>query len=257
VSREISRRASLGVLLLFAFVLLGGAFSADAIRANAALKAKAAHVKELLAAASPAANSIFTKDKGKFRILVNGQEAGKEEFETSPSGDNWVARGTAEVQSPQGATRVTGTLELRPDGTPLHYEWSAQGPKKAAATINFNGTVANIELRLEGMRPFSQAFTFSSPRVAVLDNNLYHHYAILARLYDWNQKGAQTFSVLVPQEMTPGTVTVESLGKQESGGGKLEELRVKTEDLEIDLFLDGARLQRLVSPSANAEIVRE
>jgi hypothetical protein len=209
-----------------------------------------------VAAARPS-NDLFAKDKGKFRILVNGQEAGTEEFEIGPSGDGWTAHGTAEVPSPQGAVHVSGTLSLRADGTPRHYDWSTQGPKKAAAAIDFNGSTASVELRLEGMRPFSQTFTFSSPRVVVLDNNLYHQYEIVARLYDWNQKGAQTFSVLVPQEMTPGTITVESLGKQESGGSKLEELRVKTEDLEIDLFLDGGRVRRIVSPSANAEIVRE
>jgi hypothetical protein len=58
--------------------------------------------------------------------------------------------------------------------------------------------------------------------------------------------------------MTPGNVTVDSLGKQDVGGGiKLEELRVKTEDLELDLYLDGQKLVRIVAPSSNAEIVRE
>ncbi|MGH9713784.1 MAG: hypothetical protein ACRD5M_10855 [Candidatus Acidiferrales bacterium] len=204
-----------------------------------------------------AATSIFAPDKGKLRIMVNGQEAGKEEFEIGPSGDDWVAHGVTEIQSPQGKTRVTGTLELHPDGTPAHYEWSASGPKKASATIVFNGATATVELRMEGARPFTQQFTFGSPRVAVLDNNMYNQYAVLARLYDWDKKGAQTFSVLVPQEMTPGTITVESLGKQDLGGAKFEELRVKTEDFEILVFLDGQRLFRLVSPAANAEIVRE
>jgi hypothetical protein len=32
---------------------------------------------------------------------------------------------------------------------------------------------------------------------------------------------------------------------------------VKTEDIEINLFLDGQRLVRIVSSSANAEIIRE
>jgi hypothetical protein len=213
----------------------------------------------LLAAAWAAAGqpSIFSAEKGKFRILVNGQQAGKEDFEIQPNGENWIAQGTTELQSPQGSTHVKGTLELRPDGTPVRYEWSTQGAKKAGATIVFNGATASVELRLEGARPFTQQFTFNSPRIAVLDNNLYDQYAILARLYDWEKKGAQTFSVLVPQEMVPGTITVESLGKQEIGGAKLEELRVKTEDLEIDLFLEGQRLVRLVSPAANAEILRE
>jgi len=112
-------------------------------------------------------------------------------------------------------------------------------------------------LRLEGRRPFTQQFTFQSPQIAVLDNNLYYQYAVLARLYDRDKRGAQTFSVLVPQELTPGTLTIESLGEQNvSGNKKMEELVVKTEDLEVDLFLDGGKLMRIVAPSTNAEIDR-
>ncbi|MFY9733046.1 MAG: hypothetical protein WB723_13700 [Candidatus Acidiferrales bacterium] len=211
-----------------------------------------------LAATAMAAALAFAPDKGKFKILVNGQPAGTEEFSLSENGGNWIARGNAEIQTPQGATRVTGNLELRPDGAPVRYEWTMQGAKKASSTIVFNRATANVELRMEGARPYTQQFTFNSDRVVVLDNNMYDQYAILARLYDWDKKGAQTFSVIVPQEMTPGSVTVESLGKQDTGSGeKLEELRVKTEDIEINLFIDGQRLVRIVSPSANAEILRE
>jgi len=206
---------------------------------------------------TPAAGPALEPDKGRFRILVNGQQVGKEEFEIAASGDKWVARGTTEVQSGQTNTHVTGTLELRSDGTPLRYEWSTQGPKKASAAVVFDGTTATIELHMENRQPFTQQFTFSSPRIVILDNNLNYQYAILAKLYDWSKKGPQTFPVLVPQELTPGTVTLESMGKQNSGGKSLEELRVKTEDTEIDVYLDGARLVRIAVPSANAEIVRE
>ena len=199
----------------------------------------------------------FASDKGKFRILMNGQQVGKEDFEISPKGDHWIARGNSEIQGAEGVTHIAGTLEFDADGAPLHYEWATQGAKKAAATIAFSGATASIEVRLEGARPFTQQFTFESKRVAILDDNLYHQYTLLARLYDWEKKGAQTFSVLVPQEMTPGTVTVESLGSRDLGGKKLEELRVQTEDLEVDLFLDGRRVVRLVAPASNAEIIRE
>jgi hypothetical protein len=196
-------------------------------------------------------------DKGKFRILVSGQQVGKEEFEIGPNGSDWTAHGSSEIQSPQGNTHVSGTLTVHPDGTPAHYEWSTQGAKKASSAIAFTGTSATVELHLEGARPFTQQFTFTSALVVVLDNNLYHQYALLARLYDWDKKGAQTFSVLVPQEMTPGTVTVDSMGEQELSGKKVQELRVRTEDNEIDLFLDGPKLMRVVAPAANAEIIRE
>ena len=196
-------------------------------------------------------------DKGKFRIMVSGQPVGKEDFEIGPSGNDWVAHGNTEIQTPQGVTKVNGTLTLHPDGSPVHYDWATQGAKKASSTIAFSGTAASVELRMEGARPFAQDFTFNNPLVIVLDNNLYHQYELLARLYDRDAKGAQTFSVLVPQEMTPGSVTVDSMGKQDAGGKQLEELRVRTEDNEIDLFLDGQKLMRLVAPSANAEIIRD
>ncbi len=209
-------------------------------------------------AGSSSPTSVLAEDKGKFRILVNGQVAGKEEFEIAPSGVGWVARGTTEIHATQGpGTRVTGTLHLTADGAPTSYEWSAEGAKKAAASIQFQDNTATIELHLEGSRPFTQQFTFSSSRVAILDNNLYHQYAILSRLYDWEKKGPQPIAVLVPQEMTPGNVTLESLGVQAVGGSKLEELRVRSEDLEVNLFLDGRRLVRIAVPSANAEVVRE
>ncbi len=105
-------------------------------------------------------------------------------------------------------TSVTGTLELRADGTPVRYEWSTQGAKKAGATVTFNGPVATIELHVPGARPFTQQLTFSSPLIVILDNNLYYQYGVLAHIYDWDKKGPQTFSVLVPQEHTPGTITV-------------------------------------------------
>lgn len=204
------------------------------------------------------AASRFAPEKGKFKIFVNGQQVGKEEFEIGSSGADWIVHGNSEIQSPQGNTHVAGTLTLKADGTPTHYQWSMQGPKKASAEIAFKGTVADVELHLENARPYTQQFTFNSPQVVVLDNNLYHQYVVLAHLYDWNKKGSQSFAVLVPQEMTPGNVTVDSLGKQDVGGGiKLEELRVKTEDLELDLYLDGQKLVRIVAPSSNAEIVRE
>jgi hypothetical protein len=106
-------------------------------------------------------------------------------------------------------------------------------------------------------QPYTQQLTFSSLPVAILDNNLYDQYAVLAGLYDWSKKGVQTFSVLVPQELTPGSVSVESLGKQDSDGKQMDELRVKTDDLEIDLFLDRGRLMRIAVPNAGAEIVRD
>lgn len=208
---------------------------------------------------SPPAAALLAEDKGKLRILLDGQPVGTEEFSISQNGKEWLARGTTEIRLPGGtATQVSARLTLLPDGTPARYEWSAQGQKKASAVVEFQGGTAKMTLRLEGAQPFVQELSFGTPRVLVLDNNTYHHYAILARVYDWNAKGAQTFPVLIPQDMTPGSITVESAGPQTVDGSSLELLRAHTPDLELNLYLDAShRLVRLTVPSAKAEVRRE
>ncbi|HVB85699.1 MAG TPA: hypothetical protein VNK23_03420, partial [Candidatus Dormibacteraeota bacterium] len=148
-------------------------------------------------------SSVFAPDHGKFKIMVSGVQAGEESFDVSRDGDNWVAHGSTEIHGSDGVTRVTGKLVLHPDGSPVRYDWSTVGgANKAAAAITFNGPTATIVLH--GKRPYTQQFTFGSPNIAVLDNNLYDQFGILARLYDWQKQGEQTFPVLIPQELTPG-----------------------------------------------------
>src|SRR5579875_297714 len=180
---------------------------------RAAIAAMAACIMLSSALAFAGGSSVFAPDRGKFKIMVNGMQAGEETFDLSPDGDHWVAHGVTEIQTSAGHERVTGNLLLHPDGTPT---------------------------------------------IAILDNNLYDQFGVLARLYNWRGGGEQTFPVLIPQALTPGSVTLNSLGPQDAGGGKkLDELQVKTADLEVDLYLDGKKLMRIVSPSANAEIDRE
>ena len=206
----------------------------------------------------PASPALFVEEKGHFRILLDGHPAGMEEFQIAQSGKGWVARGSSEVPAPSGGNaKVSGRLELTPDGAPVHYEWSSNLPKKSSATIQFSGGTAKMELRLEGLPPFPQEFSFESPRVVILDNNLYHHYAILARLFDWKAKGAQTFPVLIPQDGTPGNIVVEYVGGKVVESVKLEMLRVRSTDLELELDCDGQRLVRIFVPSSKVEILRE
>lgn len=205
----------------------------------------------------PSASGVLVTDKGTFRIIVKGRQIGKEQFEIRSEGANWIAHGSSEVGTPDGATHVSGTLQLHSDGTPAHYEWSTQGPKNASASIDFNNLTASMDVHLQGAKPYTQTLTFATSPIVVLDNNLYHQYAILAHLYDREKKGAQIFSVLVPQELTPGSITVDSLGAQDVKGKTLEELTAKTEDLEVHLYLDNGRLVRIAAPANDAEIIRE
>jgi hypothetical protein len=202
---------------------------------------------------------VFQADKGRFSVLLDGKSIGHEEFEIAPNGAGWFARGTVTLKSATGAdTKVTGNLTLQPDGVPVAYDWTAQTGKTNGAHILFANGIAKITLEMQGARPFEQDLSFGSPLIAVLDNNLYHQYAVLARLYDWSKRGVQQLPVLIPQELTPGTISLESTGSASSGGRSYEGLRVTTSDLEIDLLLDSNhKLMRLAVPSAKVSVVRE
>lgn len=210
--------------------------------------------------AKPAgAPSVFTADKGKLRITINGQQVGSEDFEISESGDVWIERSSMNAHAPGGGDlRATGQLKLSPDGMPLHYDWAAEAGKKATGAVDFSNGTAKCAADLGGSSPMRKDFVFTSPHVAVLDNNLYYQFGVLAKQYDWKTGGKQNFPVLIPQDMVPGTIAVEALGSQEVGTGRYEALRVSTPDLEIMVYLDaGHRLMRLEVPSSNVTIERE
>jgi len=213
----------------------------------------------LTLAAQKSSTGVFAQDKGKLTIKLDGQTVGREDFEIAPSGAGWRAKGTADIKPPEGpASKISGTLTLQPDGAPISYEWTAQAEKTNGAHILFANGVAKITLEMQGARPFEQTLSFNTPLVAVLDNNLYHQYAVLARVYDWSKRGAQTLPVLIPQELTPGTITVESTGSASADGKSYEGLKVTTSDLEILLLLDNNhRLMRLEVPAAKVSVIRE
>ncbi len=202
---------------------------------------------------------VFAADKGKLTIKLAGQTVGHEEFEIAPSGGGWLAKGTAEIKPPESSgSKISGSLTLQPDGAPISYEWTSQAEKTNGAHVLFANGVARITLEMQGARPFQQDLSFNSQLITVLDNNLYHQYAVLARIYDWSKGGVQTFPVLIPQELTPGTITVQSTGSASADGKTYEGLKVNTSDLEILLLLDANhRLMRLEVPDAKVSVVRE
>lgn len=209
-----------------------------------------------LAAGAAAQGGPLAPEKGKLRVMQGGSKVADEEFSISPRSGGWLATSNVQISIPGGpSARLSSRLSLNAQGLPERYEWNlvAEGSKRSGS-VQFEGGTASIEVRVDDAQPFTEQFFFDSPRVVILDNNFYHHYAILARLYDWKQKGAQTFRVYIPQDRTPGDVLVESLGEQDSDKGKVEHLRVRTTDLELDLFVNKNGLVRLAVPAANVVV---
>lgn len=189
------------------------------------------------------------EDSGKFDININGQKVGSEEFSLAHQGKEWVVHGNTEVRTSAGNAHVTGELHLSAAGQPTKYVWVADTGHKISSTTTFEGTVAKMSTDVGRDKPLEQDFQFTAP-VVVLDNNLYDQYCVLAQIYNWSTGGVQNFPVLIPQDRSPGSISVEAV----SAG----ELRAKTSDLEMILHLDSAhRVMRISVPSAKAEIVRK
>jgi hypothetical protein len=205
---------------------------------------------------SPSAEGM-APDKGKFRILLAGQSIGTEDFDISSSEGKWVVRGTTEAHTPGGVDmKTTGELHLAADGTPIHYAWSTDSPKQASGQVDFDSGTAKTSTDFGSGHPYHEDFKFPSPLVIVLDNNLYEQYAVLARLYDWSAGGEQSFPVLIPQDITPGKISVDAAGGLGAGG--LSELVVKSADLEIHLFCDAShKLMRLEVPASRVVVERQ
>jgi hypothetical protein len=238
-SRSSNRRVFLIAFLLLSAISLG-------VLAEAAQK-------------KAPAGSVIVQDKGKFNILLDGKSVGHEDFDIVPNGAGWIAKGNSSINVPgtTGST-VSGTLTLQPNGSPVSYDWTAKTEKTNMASIVFVNSVAKMTLQMQGAHAFEQDITFTSPSIIVLDNNLYHQYALLARVYDWSKHGAQNFSVLIPQELTPGTITVNDVGSLSIDNKSYDALKVVTSDLEVLLYLDAThRLMRIEVPSAKVSVVRE
>ena len=64
--------------------------------------------------------------------------------------------------------------------------------------------------------------------------------------------------MLIPQDLTPGSVKVVSTGSTTADGKTYEGLKVNSADLEILLVLDNShRLVRLEVPEAKVSVIRE
>jgi hypothetical protein len=244
------RSSKMTAFVLFFF------FTAVIARINAAPHS-ALQKEKTVPTAGPAA--VFTPDKGKFRILLNGQSIGAEEFEISRSGDAWTAHGSTTAHAPGGTDiKADGQLKLSADGAPLRYTWSAEAAKKATGVVEFDNGTAKCSASLGAASPLMKDFKFETPRIAVLDNNLYHQYAVLAQMYDWKAGGKQNFPVVIPQDLTPGSISVEAIGPQQVDGVTYQSVRVTSTDLEILLYLDAnRRLMRIDVPSSKVTIQRE
>ncbi len=201
-------------------------------------------------------------ERATFSILSEGRKIGTEKFEIAPVASGWEATGEIQLELP-GGPRVTETSSLRldPNFQPTSYERRQKSPKPGSVSVQFGKTETTLTSTTEAGTETQVFFLPGSP-LAVLDTNFFHHYALWLRQYDPARSGPQHFNVFVPQEATPGTISLELQGLEKQTVGKisveLNHFRAVTEDVKIEIWAtpEGA-IYRLSIPQANLEIIRE
>ena len=214
-------------------------------------------------AAAPALHGQKDASQGAvLRITADGHALGTERYRIRRVGANLEA--VADIRLDVDGTRVrqNTSMTLTLAGEPLSYEWRMEEPKKIYVRVQFDGGKAVATYPLENGQEDRQEFHFNTRRVAVLDNNVFHHFALFARLYDFQKRGVQSFPVFIPQSIQPGTATIESKGTdtlQVNGESVLaRRLEIITTDNRVLIWLeeDGGLL-RLEVPAAKVVVEPE
>ncbi|MGH9804457.1 MAG: hypothetical protein ACRD4D_04735, partial [Candidatus Acidiferrales bacterium] len=158
-----------------------------------------------------AAPATAQAQKGELRVLYHGEEIGREVFEISGTSTELHARGDITYRMGADTMRQTTDLLLGGDAVPRRYEWKLEEPRQKWLRMQFEGGRATISFPRDDGKDEQQVYDFGG-RVALLDINVFHHFLLLARLYDFAKGGPQTVSVFVPQSVQPGSVTLELEG---------------------------------------------
>lgn len=213
-----------------------------------------------LGASLTLAGAAQESQQGHLKILSNGQLIGSERYEITGTATEIHARGDLEIKVDDAAVRQTANLLLSADLAPRTYEWKMEEPQQTWRRVEFSGTQGTLRYPLGEGKEDQQVFDFGTPRVAVL--GLYHHFLLLARLYDFAKGGPQPIRVFVPQSGQPGVATVELQGVEtqtvEGQPQPVRQLAITTEDSQVLLWVtESGRFVRLRAPLENVEVVPE
>lgn len=209
-----------------------------------------------------AAQKAAASDSGVFFILSGQKRIGTEKFKITSAASGVETAGEIEVEMP-GSPKVSETslLKLDQDLRPSSYERQQKLPKKGSITAQFGSPESKLVSKTEAGTD-ERLFYLPGDQLAVLDTNFFHHYSILLREYDAEHGGPQHFNVFVPQEATPGTISLEFQGKESQQVGKatreLNHYQALTDQVKIDIWATPqGEIYRISIPQANLEVRRQ
>jgi hypothetical protein len=206
----------------------------------------------------------LTIEEGEFTILISGREIGSEKFAIQIGGDSVVSTSVVEFLNPgQRPQKIRLESRLEMDGNYLPRRYLLKSDvdgKKGTISGAFDPNQVMFDYRGTGS-PFRRGLLLGD-RPALLDSNIYHHFAFLVRRYDF--KGGeqrQSCEVVIPQETDSGVLKISRLKDAHlTVRGKKRAMRVLLADsgaLQIHLWVDdGLVLHKLAVPARGLEVLR-
>ncbi|MDD5543197.1 MAG: hypothetical protein PHX83_08485 [Acidobacteriia bacterium] len=209
--------------------------------------------------------SVPGEEKGVFKILVDGEPKGTEEFAITPQNGKIVARGKIHLAIARDEKPVEYLIEtelqLQPNYDPIQYTLSQKfSGNTAAIKMNFTAGKAKVEFNT-GSGTERREFDLA-PDVTLLDDNIFHQYCLLVRRYNFDKGGLQEFSAFIPQESIGGILHMILKGDEtvpvNNKPVTAQHLLVDTNDLKLDVYVTGSdhRLVKIVVPTANVVVER-
>ena len=203
-----------------------------------------------------------SEDAGVFSIVAGERRIGTEKFKITPIATGFEATGEIQFEMP-GSPRTSETSFLRTDDSlrPTSYQRQQKLPKKGAIFVQFGSPESKLTSETETGSD-ERIFYFPDRQLVVLDTNFFHHFAILLRHYASSRRGLQRFNVFVPQEATPGMITLELLGQETLTVGtttrELNHYEAVTDQVKIGIWADSqGKISRISIPQASLEVVRQ
>src|SRR5438093_6534358 len=150
-------------------------------------------------------------ERGKFKILFNGEQIGEEQFQILGDGSNFKASAeihlTVEREKENVTFHLNPTLQFTRLFEPISYQVVQEaGVNKTKARVNFKPGRSEAVYET-GQEKDSREIELK-PDVVILDDNVFHHYILLARRYDFLKGGLQEFAAFIPQQFLAGTISV-------------------------------------------------
>jgi len=217
-----------------------------------------------LAAVAGTPDKKADREEGEFKISFGGKEVGTEEFVILASGDSIQSTSELRFRNPADSRQRIGIqtkLQMTGALVPVSYRLESDvNGEKGSIVGNFSANQAIFEYH--GAENSRRQGLLVGERFTVLDTNVFHHFALLARAYfARNNLKADRYEVVIPQEYETGFLRIKELDKGpvriRGKPVRLRRLQVDSGSILITLWIDDRKLlQKIEVPSRQLEVER-